>query len=561
MSGHPKGGTVSAVGVQIPGLFRSVDRHDRPLGQLLAGLTLASIAVPEVLGFARIAGMPVATGLATMVAPAVVFVAFCSSRRLVVGADSATAAILAAGLGGLAVAGSPEYVRLAGAVAVATGVVLVVARFLRLGFLADFLSRTVLVGFLAGVGIQVSVRQLPDMVGIPVHGSGTVDTLVGVVGHIGSANPTDVVLSALTIAVVVVGGRLAPRVPWALFVLVASIAVTGGAGLDVATVDDVRAGVPMPAWPAVAAEHLWPLVPTVLAVAVVVLAQSAATGRAFADRHGEHDDVDEDLLGLGVANLVSGFTGSFTINGSPSRTQILDVVGGRNQLAQLTAAAGGLVALLFLAPALTHLPYAVLASIVAVLTLHLVDLGAIRDVFRRRPVEGWVAVAATVTVVVLGVGPGILFASLLSVGVHLRHSYRPNTRLVGRDGRRWRMSRLEHTREADPGLVIYFVPSNLYYANSTHVTEEVLELVARARPPVAWMCLFAISVDDVDLTASDALRRLVGDLRSRGVELVMCGVQPHVHRELTRDGIVELVGDDRFFDYLEDVVAAFRARS
>ncbi|MBS1837068.1 MAG: SulP family inorganic anion transporter, partial [Actinobacteria bacterium] len=153
----------------VPPLFRTVDLRDQPLGQVVAGLTLTAIAVPEVLGFARIAGMPVATGLTTMILPAVAFVAFCSSRRLVVGADSATAAILAAGLAGTAVAGSAHYVRLAGVVALATGVVLVVARLLRLGFLADFLSRTVLIGFLAGVGIQVSARQLPDMLGIVVH--------------------------------------------------------------------------------------------------------------------------------------------------------------------------------------------------------------------------------------------------------------------------------------------------------------------------------------------------------------------------------------------------------
>jgi len=543
-------------------LFRTVDLRDRPLGQILAGVTLASIAVPEVLGFARIAGMPVATGLSTMVLPAVAFVAFCSSRRLVVGADSATAAILAAGLGTIAVAGSAQYVRLVGVVALATGVLLVVARLLRLGFLADFLSRTVLIGFLAGVGVQVAVRQLPDILGVPVTADGTLRTLGDVIAHLGSVNPTDLILSAVTIAIVVGGGRLAPKLPWELVVVLASIGLTAVVGFDVATLDDVHGGLPLPVWPGVPADRLWPLVPTVLAVAVVVLAQSAATGRAYAERHDESDDVDDDLLGLGVANVLSGLTGSFTINGSPSRTEILDAVGGRNQLAQIVAAAGALAAMLFLTPVLTFLPYAVLGSIVATLTLKLVDVRAIRDVFDRRRIEGWVAIVAAVTVVLLGVGPGILFAALLSVGVHLRHSYRPNTRLLGREGGRWRMSRVEHARQAATGLVIYFVSSNLYYANAGHVVDEILHLVETSRPQLEWVCLFAIAIDDVDLTAADALRRLVTKLQGKGIQFVMCGVEPRVRRELERDGTVALVGAERFFDDPDEVLVAFgRQRS
>lgn len=551
---------MSHVDLPIPSLFRAVDLRHRPLGQVLAGLTLASIAVPEVLGFARIAGMPVETGLATMLLPAVVFVALCSSRRLVVGADSATAAILAAGLAGLARIGSPEYVELAGAVALATGGLLVAARLLRLGFLADFLSRTVLLGFLAGVGVGVALRQLPDVLGVAVHPDGAIRTTVDVLVHLGTANPVDVALSAAAILVMVGGERLAPRIPWALIVLVASIAFVAVVAPDVATLDDVRSGVPLPSWPGAGMRQIAGLVPTVLAIAAVVLAQSAATGRAFAERHGERDDIDDDLLALGAANVVSGLTGSFTVNGSPSRTQILESSGGSNQLAQLAAAVAALAAVLFLAPALTHLPDAVLASIVAVLTLRLVDLRGISDVFARRRVEGVVAVLTALTVVVAGVGPGILFAALLSVGVHLRHSYRPNTRLVGRDGDRWRMSRIDRAREADAGLAIYFMPSNLYYANATHVAGEVLALVERADPPLEWLCLLAIAIDDVDLTASDVLRRLVEDLRERGVELSMCGVVPRVRAELERDGIVELIGSSRFYDYPEEVLAAFNAR-
>lgn len=561
MRGGGRGDILSDVRVQVPPLFRTVEWRDRRAAQVVAGLTLASIAVPEVLGFARIAGMPVATGLYTMLLPSVVFVAFCSSRHMVVGADSATAAILGAGFAGIAVAGSHDYVRLAGVVAVATGVVLLVARLLRMGFIADFLSRTLLVGFLAGVGIKVAFSQLPDMFGIPVRPDGPVRTVLDVIAHLDEASAGVLVLSVVTILVVVGGGRLARRVPWALLMVVGSITASALGWIDVPTFGHVDRGLPVPGWPTVDAEQLWHLVPIVLAVAVVILAQSAATARVYADRYDERDDVDGDLLALGAANLVAGVTGTFVVNGSPPRTQIVDSAGGRNQLAQLVAAASALVAVLFLTPALSNLPHAVLASIIAVITIRMVDVGEIRDVFLRRRAEGVVVIAAAVTVVVFGVGPGVLFAALLSVAVHLRHSYRPSTRLVGRDGKRWRMSRTENGRQAEPGLVIYFVPANLYYANATFVADEIDDLVRRADPPLEWLCLFGIAIDDVDLTASDMLKRLVSELRGRGVQLVMCGVEPRVRAEFDRDGITDLVGPERFFDYLEDVVAAFRQRS
>ena len=543
-------------------LFRSVDLHDRPWGQVLAGVTLAAISIPEVLGFARIAGMPVQSGIVTMIVPAVLFVAFSSSRHLVVGADSTTAAVLAAGLVGVAAPGTEPYVQLAGVVALVTGGLLLVARLARLGFVADFLSRTLLVGFLTGVGIRVASGQLPDVLGVPVATDGPLRTLLEVLGHLTSATPADVALSTATILVVDVGPRLARKVPWALLVVVVTIIIAWWVGPSIATVDDVPSGLPLPIWPSVPSEHLRMVTELALTIAVVVLAQSAATARADADRYRERDDVDDDIVGLGMANLAAGLSGAFVVNGSPTRTAIVDTAGGRNQLAQLTAAGCALVVLLVAAPALTHIPTAVLASIVLVIALHLVDISAIGDVFRRRRIEGIVVIATAATVVIFGVGPGIVFAMVLSVIVHLRHSYRPSTRLLARDGDRWRMSRVQHAREAEPGLAIYFVPTNLYYANATGVADEVMGLVDAADPPLRWLCVFAIAIDDVDLTASDVIRRLHDDLAERGVTLVLSAVEPRVREEFERDGLIDLIGAEHCgYADLDDVVAAYRRSS
>lgn len=559
-------------------LFSAVHPRERPWAQLLAGLTLAAISVPQVLGFARIAGMPIETGLFTMIAPAIAYVAFCSSRHLVVGADSATAAIVAAGVGGLAVSGSHQYVRLVGMVALLTGVLLLIARLLRLGFLADFMSRTLLVGFLAGVGVQVACTQLPQVLGVPVHADGAVRTLVDVVRHLGSSTPVDVVLSTTTILVILVGDRFARRVPWGLFVVVGSIALVGLGGLDVSTIADVPSGLPLPVLPGAGLDQIHRLMPTVLMLTVVVLAQSAATSRAYAARHDEVVDVDADLAGLAGANLVAGLSGTFVVNGSPTRTEVAESAGATTQLAQLASAGAALLVLTLLAPTLTYLPTSVLASIVTVIAVRLVDVHALRRTFERRRVEGAVALATTATVILAGVGPGILFAVALSIAAHLRHSYRPNARLVARAGGnggsgggsgageqvgtagdRWRLSRLESARQVEPGLVIYFVSANLYFANSSHVVNEVMGLVDDADPPLRWLCLFAIGIDDVDLTASDALRWLLGELSAKGVQLVMVGVEPHVRHELDRDGFMAQLGDEHVFDYLEDAISAYRS--
>src|SRR5690606_17705338 len=264
-------------------VLRSVDVHDHPGREVVAGITVAAVAVPGVIGYAHIAGMPIVTGLYTMIIPATVFVVLCSSRHLVVGADSTTAAILAAGLTPLAAVGSADYVHLAAMVAVLTGAMLLVARLAGLGFISDFLSRTLLIGFLAGVGVQVAVGQLPAALGVPVTATGPVPTLVALVGHLSEIVAAGVALSAVSIAVMAVGGWLRPQVPWPLLVVVAGIAASAAGAIDVATVPDVTGGLPLPSWPAVHdLDRVASLLPVALMCFVVVLAQSSATARAYA---------------------------------------------------------------------------------------------------------------------------------------------------------------------------------------------------------------------------------------------------------------------------------------
>ncbi len=419
-------------------LFQSLLPIERSsiAGEVVAGVTLAALAIPAVMGYARIAGMPVVTGLYTILLPLVAFAMFASSRHLVVGADSATAAIVAATLAGMAVAGTPEYVALAGTFALLAGGLLVAARLLRLGFLADFLSRTVLIGFLTGVGIEVAAAQLAGMFGLSKPAGGAIREISGVVGDLGAADLTTVALSATVVAFIVLGHRFAPRVPWALIAVVGSIVASSALDLTahgVTTVGSVPSGLPSFGFPNVSAHDALALLGAAVSLLIVVLAQSAATARAYASRFGDRFEEDPDLVGLAVANFSAGLSSTFVVNGSPTKTAMVVDADGRSQLAQLVAAFVVLVVLLFLTGPLSDLPNAVLASVVFLIALRLIDVRGLRETWRRRRIEFWVAFVTAATVVLAGVQQGILLAMALSVIVHLRHSYRPPNSVLAPD--------------------------------------------------------------------------------------------------------------------------------
>lgn len=534
--------------------------------EILAGVTLATLAVPEVMGYTKIAGTPVITGLYTLLVPMLLFAVFGSSRHLVVGADSATAAILAAGLAGLATAGSPEYVGLAGALAFLAAAFLVVARVARLGFLADFLSRTVLVGFLTGVGIQVAVGQVAGMLGVESRGHEPLTQLWNDWRQIAEVSGTDVVISAAVLGVVFGARAISKRLPGALLAVmgatVASWALDLGAG-GAHVVGSVPSGLPGLGLPEV--DWSWPLleklIPTAFAMFVVILAQSAATSRAYAARYDEAFSENTDLVGLTLANLGAGLSGTFVVNGSPTKTEMVDAAGGRSQLAHLTTVAIVLALLLFLTGPLAYMPNAALSAIVFVIGLELIDLAGMRAILRERPWEFGVALLTTGVVVFWGVQEGIVLAMGLSLVAHTRHGYRPtNMVLVEDEEGHWRARRVASAAQLAPGLLVYRFSHGMYYANVQQLSEEILALADRAQPPLVWLCIDAAAVDDVDFTAAATLRSLHGELETRGIRLVFSEVSAAVRAQLERSGLVEKLGEDAFYVTPGEALDAYRSR-
>jgi high affinity sulfate transporter 1 len=540
---------------------------------IIAGITLAALAIPEVMGYARIAGMPVITGLYTMLVPVIAFALVGSSRHLVVGADSATAAILFAGIGGLGIAGlapaSPQWVDYAAMSALLAGGLLWLARVARLGFLADFLSRTVLVGFLTGVGIQVAAGQVGGMLGIPKQTvdvpffSATLAELGKTLGHIGQASWQTTLVAAAAIAVFVLFERRIKAVPGGLVVVVASIIVSAALDLkahDVATLGPVPSGLPSIGLPSGLSWHdVVRLLPIAFSMFLVILAQSAATSRAYAVKHGERFEEDTDLIGLGLANLTAGVTGAFVVNGSPTKTEIVDDARSHTQVAQLTTAAAVALVLLFLTKPLEYLPNAVLAAIVFVIGLKLVNVRGMRTIYALRRDEFWVALVTAIVVIAVGVEEGIILAIALSLLAHVSRHYAPHNAVMTFN-ERGRPVLLPPAPGAvtEPGLVIYRFAVGIFYANVERLANEVMDLVKVPNPP-RWFVLQADAMDDVDYTGAQALLELAAQLHKRGIVFGVAGANDHVRRVLDRFGLIDKIGAEHWFATADDALDAFRA--
>ncbi len=532
-------------------------------GDLLAGVTLAALGIPEVLGYARIAGMPVVTGLYTLLLPLALFAVFGASRHLVVAADSATAAILAGALLRLADPGSAQYVRLAGLAALLTGALLLIARLARLGFLANFLSRTVLLGFLTGVGIQVAIGQLPDMLGVSAPSSHTVIKLVQTVEALPSTQGATVAVSLSVVAVMMAARRITRRIPGALIAVVGAIIVSRAADLaahGVSVLGYIPRGLPAFGLPALGLHDSLALLGTSASIFIVILAQSAATARAYAAKYAEPFSTDTDLIGLGAGNIAAAFTGTFVVNGSPTKTQIVDDAGGRSQLASLTTSALALVVLLVATGPLSYLPIPALAAVVFLIGAELVDIRGIRRVLRVRRHEFAVALIAAAAVVALSVQAGILVAVIVSVIDHLRHSYHPrNSVLVKSAAGHWQTMSVTPGARTEPGLVIYRFGTSLYFANASRLVEDLIAVSSQGAP-MRWFVLDGAAIGDVDYTASAVLSGSIAQLHQRHIQFVVTSLMTPVREQLEHYGISGAAGPDAYFDTPGEALEAFHAR-
>ena len=542
--------------------FLPLDRSRLP-SEIIAGVTLAALAIPEVMGYTKIAGMPVITGLYTLLVPMILFALIGSSRHLVVGADSATAAMLTAGLVGIASTGSAEYVALAGVLALLASGFLLLARLVKLGFLADFLSRTALVGFLTGVGIQVALGQVAGILGLSGRGIGPIGQILHDWRDIGQINLYTLTLSLGVLVIILGTRRFSKRIPGPLIAIIGATAATWAFDLGakgVAVLGAVPSGLPALDLPRVALS--WALIkqllPTAFGMFIVILTQSAATSRAYADRYDERFSENLDLVGLGVANIGAALSGTFVVNGSPTKTQMVDSAGGRSQLAQLVTAAIVILVLLFLTAPLAYVPEAVLAAVVFLIGMELIDIKGMKRIYFERKWEFWVALSTTVIVVVWNVQQGILLAIFLSLVAHTRHGYRPKNTVLGMDkSGKLHASPVSSPEQIKPGLLIYRFSHSMYYANTAQMSAEVEFLVKNAAPPLKSFCIDFTAIDDVDFSAAETLRALQAMLQERNIRLLFAAASDDVKNELYRSGLIEQTDNDACYASISNVVDAY----
>jgi len=540
-------------GVKLFGGLRPFNRSGL-MRDLFAGVSAASINIPQVLGYARIAGAPVVTGLYTVLLPLVAFAIFGSSRHLVVAADSATAAIFSSSLSPMAAPASDAYLALISMVALLTAGLLLIARVFNLGFLADFLSRTVLVGFVTGVGVQVSISMLSDMCGVAVDSRYSLVRLWEVVQGLAHPNLPTVLLSVTVAAAILIGDRLAPRIPLAMLAVTGTIAASAAFHFEargIAVLGPVPGGIPSLSLPHLSWTSVLALLPVAGSCFVMIIAQSTATSRGFAVRYREPVDANADILGLAAANAAAAFSGTFVVNGSPTQTAMAEHMGARSQAAQLALAAVVLMVLLFLTGPLQYLPRCVLAA------AGMIQLSNLLDIRDESPGEFHLALATAATVVVLGVEPGILLAIALSLFRHVRHSYRPHTMMLEPDGAgRWEPVPAVPGKVTRPGLIVYRFGADLFYANENRFAEEVRALVQCAPAPLRWFIVDCAAITDIDYSAAQSIRDLLHELQGRGITVLFARVNPFMRSDMDRHRITPVIGESHIFATLHEAIAA-----
>jgi MFS superfamily sulfate permease-like transporter len=407
--------------------------------------------------------------------------------------------------------------------------------------------------------------QLAGMLGVSDGTGTTLQKFWHTLENIPDTSGITLLVSVCVIAVILFGKYVTTVIPGALIAVVGSIVVSWAVDLEadgVAVLGPVPGGLPTFGLPDVAWSDVKPLLTTAFAIFVVILAQSAATSRAYAAKYGDRFHEDVDLVGLGAANIGAGLSGTFVVNGSPTKTQMLDSAGGKSQIAGLTTAAIVLVVLLFLTKPLQYMPEAVLSSVVFLIGIELIKVTDMRRIFRARRNEFVIAAITAGVVVVVGVEQAILLAIVLSIIDHLRHSYKPNDSVLTRTpAGRWTARPVTSGVEAAPGLVVYRFAASLYYANANRFAEEVRGIVEVEGSTVRRLCLDMSAVGDVDYSGAETLGEIRAELDEKSVRLVFANVTTIVRDELDRLGVTDLVGSDAYFETVEDAIDAYPGAS
>ena len=534
-------------------------------GDVLAGVTVAAYLVPQVMAYATVAGLPPVVGLWGALLPLAVYALLGSSRQLSVGPESTTALMTAAVLAPIAAGDPQRYAALASGVAVVVGVMCFLGGIARLGFLAELLSKPVLVGYMTGVAIVMIGSQLGKITGAPVEGDEFVDQVQTFAAGLDQLHWPTLALAASVLALLLLLAQWAPRLPGPLIAVLVATALVAVLSLDavgIVVVGQVPSGLPTPEAPNVSVNELASLVIPAAGIAIVAFSDNVLSARLFAARKGEEIDANAELRAVGICNVTAGLTHGFPISSSGSRTALGDAVGSRTQLYSLVTLVSVLLVMLFANGVLALFPAAALGALVVYAALRLIDVSEFRRLARFRHSELILALATTAAVLALGVLYGVLVAVALSILDLLRRVAHAHDSVLGFVPGLAGMHDIDDYPDAKavPGLVVYRYDAPLCFANAEDFRNRALAAVVDNPQPVEWFVLNAEANVEVDLTALDALDQLRAELTRRGILFAMARVKQDLRDAIDAAGLLDKIGTDRIFMTLPTALDAFRRR-
>ena len=553
----------SRVSRVVPGLaWLSGYRREWLVGDLLAGVSVCLVMIPSVIAYAGLMGLAPEHGLYAALVPLVIYALFGSSRQVIVGPDIAISLLIASTIGPLAAGDAGKAAALAALIALLSGVLLLLGARANLGAVADFLSKPVLVGYMTGAALILINSQLGKLFGVRLQHSEYFPALAELVSRLGEVHGPTVLLGAGLLALLLALHRFAPKAPAAVVACVVAMAVSAALGLEargVKVVGRIPQGLPGIAFPEVSWQEVQTLLPAAIGIALLTYTEGILLARAFGAKNGYEVSANQELTALGLADVAAGLFQGFSITGSQARTTLNDAAGGKSQLASVVAAVALALFLLFLTPAMAHLPEVALAAILIYAGLGLIEFGVMGRIYRFYPRSAIVAGLTTLCVLAAGVVPGILFGVALSLlGLIQRISHPPDAVLTQVPGHGFHDLGDTTAHQTLPGLIAYRFYAPLLFSNVGHFVQRVRELIASSPSPVRWLLLDAQAITDIDVTAVDALHTLNEELRRQGIGLKIAHANPPLRRLLQRTGLAKEIGEDSFFASVHECVASLR---
>jgi MFS superfamily sulfate permease-like transporter len=526
---------------------------------LAAGLTLAAIAIPEQMATARLGGFAPQIGFLAFMAGSLAFAAFGSSRLLSVGADSTITPIFALSLAMQAVSDPQDYAALAAALALMVGAILIAGGLIRLGWIADLLSKPVITGFLAGISVHIILSQAPTVLGLQNIGGSVYERVAGLAAHIGETKPLALLIGLGVLAVTFACERWNPRVPGALIALVAATVAVAAFGLDksgIAVLGDVPAALPRLALPAVDYAQVYRLIPLAITISLVIMMQTAATTRSF-PAAGEASNVDRDFIGVGVGSALAGLTGAFPVNTSPPRTAIVAEVGARSQAAGLLAIAVILALASFGTPLLAHVPESALGGMLLFVAQRIFRLRTFVEIYRRARGEFALIVSTMTAMVLLPIQTGVVIGIFLSLlhGVFIITRAAPVEFVRVPGTTIWWPPHGSVRGEKEDGVLVMAFQAPLSFLNAHDFRRGILNALAQAGRNVRLVVLEAGSIVAIDYTAAEELAEVIRKCRAQGVDFAVSRLESiRAQESFESFGLIELLGTDHIFHSVEEAI-------